>query len=332
MVRDLDGGVRGHQPPLMWFRDLVHHNGSAWVSTRNSTNNTPSGTSNSWDIYAERGEEGEEGARGPTGPQGPKGDKGDRGERGPSGGAGDRVTPGLFHIGITQAQQNSLSSAGDTNLPNALVTLANNATPGNNLIGDFVRFHRGSYSDYWLWTDRSTDRWERAEDFIGAAQISAVNISAITGSFNDLAVTGTLAANKISGDVQNVRVLWTGSQLVGYNSAGSTVDQSFTCTSWGSYDALLINAMTYTEGIVHQFMVLQNQILSSAASFVDWGDATGSTPHGWYQIDTDRPSGIGFRIWRRDNNRVWMRCTYRQNNNRTTWDYRVFEIVGIKQP
>ena len=60
-------------------RDLVHHNGSAWVATRAGRNNTPSGTSNSWDIYAERGEEGEQGEQGE---RGPKGDKGDRGERG----------------------------------------------------------------------------------------------------------------------------------------------------------------------------------------------------------------------------------------------------------
>ena len=45
-------------------------------------------------------------------------------------------------------------------------------------------------------------------DWIGAAQISAVNISAITGSFSDLSVTGRLSANSISADVQNVKVLY----------------------------------------------------------------------------------------------------------------------------
>ena len=101
-----------------------------------------------------------------------------------------------------------MNSAGNTSLPTALVTLADAATPGGNQFGDIVRFFRGNYSDYWAWTDAATDRWERMLNWIGARQISAVDISAITGSFADLNVTGRLAASSISADVQNITVLY----------------------------------------------------------------------------------------------------------------------------
>ena len=42
--------------------DIVSHEGSAWISTRNSTNQEPDGASNFWDLYAEKGEDGESGS------------------------------------------------------------------------------------------------------------------------------------------------------------------------------------------------------------------------------------------------------------------------------
>ena len=61
-------------------------------------------------------------------------------------------------------------------------------------------------------------------NFVGANQISAVNISAITGSFADLSVTGRLSANSISADVQNVKVLYenVAGDLVTHLASGST--------------------------------------------------------------------------------------------------------------
>ena len=187
-------------------RDVVHHDRSAWVATQASTNQTPSGSSAHWDLFAEHGEKGDKGDTGPVGPVGPPGE---------DGGAADRA-PGLFQIPISEAQQTSLTSANDFALPAALVTLANNATPGGNKIGDFVRFYRNTYSDYWTWTDRATDRWERTLDFLGAAQIQTVDISAITGNFADLNVSGVLTANKIEAEnLSGLFALWTGVQTIG---------------------------------------------------------------------------------------------------------------------
>lgn len=108
-----------------------------------------------------------------AGMQGPSGDDATRG-------------PTLFHIEITAAQQALLEAASDILIPTEIRDLANDETPGENLNGDFVRFYRTSpiYNDYWTWRG-SEFRWERAEDFIGAAQINAVNINSITGSFAD---------------------------------------------------------------------------------------------------------------------------------------------------
>ena len=41
--------------------DIVSHDGSAWIATVNSMNEEPSGSSNFWDIYAEKGEDGDSG-------------------------------------------------------------------------------------------------------------------------------------------------------------------------------------------------------------------------------------------------------------------------------
>ena len=193
-------------------RDIVAHNGSAWVATQASTNQTPSGSSAHWDLFAEKGEKGD------------KGDQGDQGEPGRPGRdatAADRA-PGLFQIAITSAQQRSLTSANDFDLPNALETLANNATPGDNKIGDFVRFYRGGYSDYWTWTDRTTDRWERTLDFLGAAQIQTVDIRAITGNFADLNVSGVLTASKVDApNLQDLTQLWRGDWRITSTTATS---------------------------------------------------------------------------------------------------------------
>ena len=86
-----------------------------------------------------------------------------------------------------------------------------------------VRFYRGNYSDYWAWTDAATDRWERMLNWIGARQISAVDISAITGSFEDLNVTGQLAAGKVdAANIRELTELWDGTQEISHDAISIT--------------------------------------------------------------------------------------------------------------
>ena len=76
--------------------------------------------------------------------------------------------------------------------------------------GDWIRFWRPDFNSWWTWNGPAAE-WRMAQEWIGAADIAAVHIQAITGDFGDLNVTGTLDASHISADVQNVDVLWTGS-------------------------------------------------------------------------------------------------------------------------
>ena len=290
-------------------RDLVHHNRSAWVATAAGRNQTPSGTSNFWDIYAESGERG---ATGPRGPQGPAGRDGTAADRGPS----------LFQISITQAQQTSLSNAGNTALPTALVTLADAATPGGNQFGDMVRFYRGSYSDYWAWRDQTTDRWERMIDWIGANQISAVDISAITGSFSDINVTGRLAANKISGDVQNVTVLYNsddGLQISGPTFVTLTENPR-------NYDVLEFVASGVNTWNISG--IPPGKIMVQPANHTDY-----SVMHVnlWITSTGDPRS---YNLWVRfiQNDTNLRRIQVRDGTNTTSRDPVLYTILGIKQP
>ena len=152
--------------------------------------------------------------------------------------------PSLFHIQISQAQQTALQAAADTELPKALADLADAETPGANRRGDFVRFYRQEYSDYWVWNTLSANaRWERLQDFIGARQISAVNISAITGDFADLDVTGVLSANHISADVRNAVTLWESDALDGQLIAWNTESSISLDDDMRNYESLLLKGL-----------------------------------------------------------------------------------------
>ena len=151
---------------------------------------------------------------GPQGPQGNQGRPGDPASRGPN----------VYHYQITLAHFALLQSE-PTVLPAELVAIANGATLGDNVHGDWIRFWRPGFNQYWTWNNPAQE-WRRAEGWIGAAEIVAVNIQAITGDFRDINVTGTLAAEHIDADVRNVKVLWSHSVGVSVETAGYTATLS----------------------------------------------------------------------------------------------------------
>ena len=138
-----------------------------------------------------------------TGPQGDQGDQGPQTSRGPN----------VYHYQISLADF-ALLQAEPTVLPPSLLAIANAATLGDNVHGDWIRFWRPSFNQWWTWNGPASE-WRRAEEWIGAADIAAVRIQAIEGNFRDINVTGTLAAEHIDADVRNVKVLW--SHDVGVN-------------------------------------------------------------------------------------------------------------------
>ena len=149
----------------------------------------------------------------PGGVKGNPGIQGDDASRG----------PGLFSIAVSSSQQALLQSA--TNLTTltttSLVNLADGVTPGNNLVGDIIRFYRTGFVKLYGWGGAS---WRVLTDFIGAEVVVGlqavfntltVNLANVTGkltanhidarslSVNLANVTGVLTADHISSDVRN---------------------------------------------------------------------------------------------------------------------------------
>ena len=149
-----------------------------------------------------------------TGPQGDQGSQGPQASRGPN----------VYHYQISLAHFALLQNEPAT-LPAALVAIADSATLGDNVHGDWIRFWRPGFNQWWTWNGPAGE-WRRAEEWIGAADIAAVRIQAITGDFRDINVSGTLAAEHIDADVRNVKVLWSHSVGVSVETAGYTATLS----------------------------------------------------------------------------------------------------------
>ena len=131
------------------------------------------------------------------------GEQGDPASRGPN----------VYHYLVTALQQAQLEAAGSA-LPAALVAIADGETVGENVDGDWIRFWRPGFNAWWNW-GAAANAWRRAENWIGAADIDAVNIRAISGDFRDLNVTGTLDVShldvdSIRADVRNAAVIYNG--------------------------------------------------------------------------------------------------------------------------
>ena len=127
---------------------------------------------------------------------------------------------GWFRISINASQQIILEDLADTDpLPAAFVTLANEATPGDNRTGDFVTFYRSGFSQSWFWTPTpDPGSWLRAAAVLGAELIVGLEAFFIELTAGD-AFIDSLTANvafidDLRANVQNVVVLWTGSTEV----------------------------------------------------------------------------------------------------------------------
>ena len=133
----------------------------------------------------------------PSGTDGEDGDDGDPASRG----------SGWFREGVLEAEQSQIGTF-TVSLNATWTARANALTPGENITNDIVTFWRGeSFSSSWYWSGTT---WLRMLKFIGAETVLAVDISAITGSFDDLSVTGVLSAEHIDSDVINSRVIFDG--------------------------------------------------------------------------------------------------------------------------
>ena len=89
--------------------------------------------------------------------------------------------PNQYHYRISLAHFALLQNAGST-LPAELVTIANSATLGDNVHGDWIRFWRPDFNSWWTWNGPASE-WRMAVEWIGAADIAAVRHSGDRGRF-----------------------------------------------------------------------------------------------------------------------------------------------------
>ena len=111
--------------------------------------------------------------------------------------------PGIFYVSVSVTQRNLLQATKDltTLATTSLINLANGATPGDNLVGDSVRFTRTGFVKWYSWTGA---QWTALVDFIGAETIVGLQAVFNTLTVNLARVTGTLTASHIIGSIFTV--------------------------------------------------------------------------------------------------------------------------------
>ena len=135
---------------------------------------------------------------------GPKGDKGEPGD-----GSTTRVAPTIFRLRLNATQTAIWTArvppAGSEITNTTIVGLLNDISSvgGGPVDNDWVQITgtSGFGNPVWVTYDADTSRWIRSTyDFLAVRSLQAIDISALTGSFNDLSVTGTIAARYIDAD------------------------------------------------------------------------------------------------------------------------------------
>ena len=133
--------------------------------------------------------------------QGPEGDP-----------ATARGTP-IFRLRLTAVQAEVWADddiePGDTIGNTTIIGYLNDAVTGSPESGDWVQVTGEGVAEQWVTYDGSS--WSRAtDDLIATPAVRSIDISAVTGDFANLQVTGVLQAASISPDVFRVRNLYFG--------------------------------------------------------------------------------------------------------------------------
>ena len=261
---------------------------------------------------------------GPVGPQGPPGDAADDVDRG----------PGIYHYFLTSSQQRRLVAGGNT-LPSEFVSIANALTVGSNVDMDAVRFHRNGFNSWWRWYS-DTNRWTKLLNWVGAADIDAVNMSSI-----NVDVGGTIqSTNYIAGtrgwriswdgsadfaDVRNVKILWSGSGVLVETASESSgvifrVDEDV-----NNFDYLEFSVVLQNEGWAGFIIVDLDRVPTTYGNFgtVSSGSrpvygfafSAGSSEGNHMVIRMRRLSSTRIRLW---------------NTDVTNEGY-VYKIIGVRE-
>ena len=242
----------------------------------------------------------------------------------------ERRGAAIFNIHLTAAQlvawrrENPQPGARISTV--ALVQALDAAVGGSPLNNDWVQITADVvggvvFIPTWAVYNESATEWRRANrDFIAAGEIQAIDISAITGDFKDIKVTGTLAADHIDADVQNVKVLFKGS----INLVFRTTNSAAMSDDIGNYDILQFygyvqggggNRWHASTGIeISRVQVSENTLTSPNLNYINLATS-----------DTD-PFNAHARIWRGPPSRSNILYFYPIDT------FIINAIVGIKQP
>ena len=225
-----------------------------------------------------------------------------------------RVAISGYRVLVTAPEEAALATV--TTLTGALLRRANNATQGDNLIGDVVFFYRSGFARSFAW-EGST--WRVMDRYIAAELIQAASLTALNVTVRNIDIGETLTAEHVDANLRNARVLWRGSGQVD----DETHRYGFTMgADMRDYDVLSGTALVLPNRIYAPFSIPTDPLVSGTIN---------ALPSGW-----SRFACIGgapgydtaiFYVWRSADGRSLFMQPHESDENA------IFTvIIGFKNP
>ena len=175
-----------------------------------------------------------------------------------------RVAISGYRVLVTAPEEAALATV--NTLTGALLRRANNATQGDNLIGDVVFFYRSGFARSFAW-EGST--WRVMDRYIAAELIQAASLTALNVTVRNIDIGETLTAEHVDANLRNARVLWRGSGQVD----DQTQRYGFTMgADMRDYDVLSGTALVLPNRIYAPFSIPTDPLVSGTIN---------ALPSGW---------------------------------------------------
>ena len=159
-----------------------------------------------------------------------------------------------------------------------------------------------------------------------------------TAEFDAAAIRGVLSATHIDADVQNVRVLWTGSQHVANSFQDITLG-----AGWQNFDFLDFYVVSTNEGSAGNIRVETRlipagnvpstigQARGTSAGYISDGGSTSTGAVAWFTLKTNEGDGGGvyLRVWRRSSTQIRVASAALSGSQQ---EGVIRSVTGIRQP
>ena len=167
---------------------------------------------------------------------------------------------------------------------------------------------------------------EIAANTITASKISSVNLSAVTGNFSSLAVTGRLEAGSITTDVQNYEMIYSSSSgtSITQADAGTLLTVSADVNDFDELQLIVSVHASFTR--IGSLTIPVASIPSSFSAFNGQTNWSGSNRNEWFAagLGSNSLDQFEFRLWRISSTTI--RASMRDN------DGGIYHIAGLKNP